>query len=123
MSELTAADTLVAQTGADALLSQLIAGMLTPDEYHQAIVLVAPMVEGVPACLYCDRSAIIGQTCADHADRAAVIRAARESRPSINLARYSTRASLTAAVIAALERSGRVRPAQRFAARAAKHAA
>ncbi len=114
-----AAPSLIVQTEADTLMGQMLAGMLTPDEYHQALQLCAPLSESGARCLYCDNAAYIGNTCAEHADRAAVLKVARESRPTINLARYSTRASLTAAVIAALERSGRVRPAQRFAARAA----
>lgn len=110
----------IAQTGADALLSQLTAGLLTPDEYHAALAYAPPLVEDGPRCVYCSRSATIGTTCATHADRAKVRADARAACPIINLARHTTRASLTAAVIAALERAGREDASRRFAARAAQ---
>lgn len=120
MTELEAATAMIAQTGADTLYRQLCAGLMTPDEYHAAVALVAPPVETGPRCLYCTESAVVGQTCAKHCDRSAVIAAARAARPTVNLALYATRAKLTAAVVAALERTGRDGPARRFAERAAR---
>lgn len=122
-TELDAAPILIVQTPADSLYAQLCAGRLTPDEYHAALAFVAPPQEETRACVYCGASAYIGQTCAAHADRASVAATAhayRNARPVVNLAIYSTRLTLTAAVIAALERAELYRAARRFASRAAE---
>lgn len=119
MTELTAAPTLIAQTGIDALLSQLMEGRLTPDEYRAALAFVSPPVEEGPRCIYCASSALVGTTCAAHADRTAIAAAARATRAVVNLARFSTRHSLTAAVIATLEREGLTQSARHFSERAA----
>lgn len=120
MTELEAAPTLIAQTGADALLSQLMEGRLTADEYHTAIAFVAPLTENGPRCAYCSASATIGQTCAGHANLHDIMNASKESRPTVDLSRCSTPELLITAVMTALERTGREKPAGRFAERAEK---
>lgn len=120
MNELSAAATLVAQTGADALYTQLIGGRLTPDEYHAAVQLVAPPIEEGPACVHCGKPAYIGATCATHASKTAARNVARASRPIVDLSRCGTPDLLITAVMTTLERTGREKAAGRFAARAVK---
>jgi hypothetical protein len=111
---------IISQTGADALLSQLTRGLLTPDEYHAAIDLVEPLREEGMRCTYCDKAATIGQTCATHTDPATAMNAARAARPIVDQSRCGTREALITAVMTALELIGREKPAGRFAERAEK---
>jgi hypothetical protein len=115
-----AASFVISQTGTDALLSQLTAGLLTPDEYRHAVALVEPLREEGKRCLYCSSSAVIGETCAGHANLESIMNAARATRPLVDMARCGTRERLTNAVMTALELAGLVNSAAHFAERAEK---
>lgn len=120
MTELEASPNLIAQTGADALLRQLTAGLLTPDEYHAAIALVAPMQEEGKRCVYCGKQAHIGNTCASHANLADVMNAVRATRPLVDQSLCTTMERSITIVMTALETNGREEFAGRFAERAEK---
>lgn len=85
MNEFERASELIAQSGIDALRSQLLAGLLTADEYHTAVTLMQPDQEVGPRCIYCEKAAYLGNTCADHADRRAVAAVARKHRETRNV--------------------------------------
>ena len=93
-------------------------GELTQAEYDEAWRALVNGAETGPRCIKCGAAALMGQTCAKCASLSYAMNAARDARPVLDLSRCSTPGLLITAVMATLERTGREKPAARFAERA-----